>query len=125
MKDIDMTYINKAHELIKGIPELKKEILDLREQLTVNYTEHNAKRLRFLTSLLKFFIDTLHKISLLGELLIDVYFNGMTRRALSEKYGYDPASIRRILKAETQESANSWITLSVYLFGAEAVRLEV
>lgn len=122
-KDDKTIYIRKSKDLIKSIPTLKNAILDLREKLSDSGQKYEIDKLKQLASLLQFLINSLKKIGQIGDMLIDLYFNEMTKKDIADKYDYNYRSVRRILNGETNTSFNAWYELSIILYGIEAVRL--
>lgn len=113
----DVVYIKKTQELVKGIPKLKNEIIKLRDQAD----KRDIKKYNAMLGLLKFLVCSLEKLGSAGDMLVDVYFNGMTKTEVAQKYGYDYNSVLRILNNENTET---WYRLSVLLYGYVAVRME-
>lgn len=113
----DMTYIRKAQELVKGIPKLKNELIKMKNQAD----KQGIKKYNAMLELIKFLVCSLEKLGVTGDVLVDVYFNEMTKTEVAQKYGYDYNSVLRILNNENTEI---WYRLSVLLYGYVAIRLE-
>lgn len=123
-----INYLEKTITAIRSIPTLKNEIQELKDLLKVtkdNKLQAQLKtKLHLKVRLMKVYIGAIKDMpDNIGTILIEYYFNSLKAIEIHRKYDFDLRIINGVVnfKTDTIVNFNSLISLSVRLYGADAL----
>lgn len=117
-------YIEKSKECIKDIPKLKNEIQDLSSRIKKGEDDESIiKELQLKTIVLKHYIRALEALGVIGNVLIEVYFNNKDIKLIANKYNICSDTVKRY-KYFSEKYNNDWQSLAILLYGIDVLVLD-